>query len=158
MFLFCILPSAKWWISSSAISAHCLVFSFPGLSPLTLINHRSTSENHHSFSKLNFRAHKRLDWPPHYSSSIHPFLLQKHSSTNRRLLFRRRRLQQAAQAFPVGGTLEQRHSWARHLHFLSLLTTHWKTYRLEPFLFYTLLDSFIQQQVQFKFQDNHRWV
>lgn len=60
--------------------------------------------------------------------------------------FRRHRLKQTGQAFPVGGTWEQRHSWARHLHFLSLLTTCWKTQCLDPFLFYTLLQALIQQQ------------
>lgn len=60
---------------------------------------------------------------------LHPSLssVRSQNSANRRPLFRQRRLKQTGQAFPVGGTWEQRHSWARHLHFLSLLTPHWKT-------------------------------
>lgn len=135
--------SWKWLTSRSAMCAHCLVSSFPGLSPLTHVDHQNTSKDHQRCANLNRRTHK----VPDAASSLFklqpsiPSSVRSQTPLTGDLFFHQCRLQQAGQAFPVGGTWEQRHSWARHLHFLSLLATQWKAYRLGLDLYLPLLSS-----------------
>lgn len=97
--------ASKWVISNCGMSAHCLVFSLSGLSPLTQPDQQNTSENHQRSAYLNCRALKYQDLPCSLFK-LHPSSSSIAGQTphTRRFFFHQRSLQQTGQAFPVGGT------------------------------------------------------
>lgn len=128
----------------------CLVFGFFGISPLTQLDHQNTSENYQRSAYLNCRALKYQDQPAHYSNSSHPFPPSQATLLPDASFFTSAVSNSLDRHFLWVGPEGKRHSWAKHLHFLSLLTAHC----LGLFLFYTLLLLSTSAQ-GLKFRDYH---
>lgn len=117
------------------MSAYCLVFGLSGLSPLTQLDHQNTSENYQRSAYLNCGALKYQDRHAHYSNSIRPLPPSQAKLLPDASFFSSAVSNSLDRHFLWAGPEGKRHSWAKHLHFLSLLTA----YCLGLFLFYTLL-------------------